>query len=96
MEVDYAIHLVKLKVMDGDRLLVYFEDEDGRMAAEELPQLFVRNCSVYASLRSVIDEGPTVIGRDCRGLIMPADRSIDINTERDLAFAEFLLDRKTS
>ena len=96
MEVDHAIHPVKLKVMNGDRLLPYLEDEAGRMAAQELPRLFVRNCSVYASLRPVIDAGPTVIGPDCRGYVMPSDRSVDINTELDLAFAEFLLDRRKS
>lgn len=90
MQVDHAIHPVKLKVMHGDRLLPYLEEEGGRMAAHELPKVFVRNCSVYTSRRHVVDDGQ-IIGPDCRGHVMPAARSLDINEELDLLFAEFLL-----
>lgn len=90
MEIEHAIHPLKLKVMDGDRLLPYLEDEKGRMAAHELPKVYVRNGSVYATRRRVIEGGQT-IGEDCRGYVMPRERSVDINDELDLAFAEFLL-----
>lgn len=93
MELDHAIHPVKLKVLEGDRLRPYLEEERGRMAAHELPRLYVRNCAVYASRRHVVDGGE-VIGPDCRGLVMPRERSLDINGPLDLAFAEFLLARK--
>lgn len=90
MEIEHAMHPLKLKVMEGDRLLPYSEDEQGRMAAHELPKVYVRNGSVYATRKRVI-EGGGVIGEDCRGYRMPRERSIDINDELDLAFAEFLL-----
>lgn len=87
---DHAIHPLKLKRMAGDgRLLPHIEEEHGRMAAHQLPQLYVRNGSVYASRRAVIDGGE-VIGADCRGYAMPRERSVDINDELDLRFAEFL------
>ncbi len=92
MKVDHAIHPTKLKSLDGDRLVPYFEDEAGRMAEHELPTLYVRNGAVYASLVSVIGSG-TLLADDCRAVIMPPERSIDINEEIDLAFAEFLLGR---
>jgi CMP-N,N'-diacetyllegionaminic acid synthase len=92
MEVEHAVHPAKLKRMEGDRLLPYLEEEQGRMAAHELPKVFVRNCAVYAIRRHVIEAG-AIIGPDCRGLLMPRERSLDINEPLDLAFAEFLLAR---
>jgi CMP-N-acetylneuraminic acid synthetase len=92
VKVDHAVHPVKLKTMEGDRLLPFLEEEDGRMAAFELPELFVRNCSVYATRRRVIESG-SILGRDCRGYLMPRRRSLDINEEVDFLFAEFLLER---
>jgi CMP-N,N'-diacetyllegionaminic acid synthase len=92
MEVEHALHPAKLKRLEGDRLLPYVEEEQGRMAAHELPKVYVRNCAVYATRRHVIEAG-AIIGADCRGLLMPRERSLDINDPIDLAFAEFLLAR---
>jgi CMP-N-acetylneuraminic acid synthetase len=93
MELDHAIHPIKLKVLSGDRLLPYLEEERGRMAAHELPKLYVRNCSVYATRASVVAAG-AIIGADCRAVVMPRERSIDINDELDFSFAEFLVSRR--
>jgi CMP-N-acetylneuraminic acid synthetase len=93
MEVDHALHPLKLKTMQGDRLLPYLEAERGRMAAHELPRVFVRNCSVYASIRRVHDAGK-ILSDDCRGYVMPRERSLDINDELDWEFAKFLHERK--
>jgi CMP-N-acetylneuraminic acid synthetase len=93
MHLDHAIHPAKLKVLSGDRLLPYLEEERGRMAAHELPDLYVRNCSVYASRRHVV-EANQIIGSDCRGYVMPRERSLDINEPLDLDFAEFILSKR--
>ena len=79
--------------MEGDRLVGFLGEEGGKMAAHELPELFVRNCAVYASRRNVIDAGQ-IIGPDCRGYIMPRERSIDINDRLDYDFARFLFESK--
>ena len=92
MRLDHAAHPLKMKVLDGDRLLPYIEEERGRMAAHELSEIYVRNCSVYATRRGAIERGQ-VIGDDCRGYVMPRERSLDINDEFDFLFAEFLLAR---
>jgi CMP-N,N'-diacetyllegionaminic acid synthase len=93
VELDHAVHPFKMKVMDGDRLLPFLEEEKGRMAAHELPKIFVRNCSVYVSRLSVLDAYGAVVGADQRGYVMPPERSIDINVELDLVIAEVLLSR---
>ena len=92
VEVAHDLHPVKLKRMEGTKLLPYYEEERGRMASHELPQVYVRNCSVYVARRSLIERG-LIISEDCRGYEMPRSRSIDINDELDLAFAEFLAGR---
>jgi len=93
MALDHAIHPVKLKTLAGDRLLPYLTDEQGKMAAHELPELYVRNCSVYALSRRTVAAGQ-IIGPDCRGYVMPRERSVDINEPIDLEFANFLLERR--
>jgi len=92
VQVAHAVHPLKLKTLDGDRLLPFLEEERGRMAAEDLPPVYVRNCAVYVARRSNIDAG-TIIGKDCRAYLMPRERSVDINDELDFRFAEFLFER---
>jgi CMP-N-acetylneuraminic acid synthetase len=89
--VDAALHPLKLKRLEGDRLLPYLEDDD-MAPSHELPPLWLRNGSVYLSRRAVIDAG-RIVGDDVRGYEMPPERSLDIDTPTDLAFAEFLLAR---
>ncbi len=94
MKIDHAIHPFKLKIMEDDRLLAYLEEERGRMATHQVPSLYVRNGSVYVTRRETIDAGE-VIGQDCRGHVMPRERSVDVNDEIDLAFAEFMHQRES-
>ncbi len=90
MQLDHAIHPVKLKTLENDVLIPFLEEENGRMAAHELPEIYVRNCSVYVSSIELINEGE-IIGNKCLGYVMPRERSIDINDPIDFEFAEFLM-----
>jgi len=89
MKLDHAVHPVKMKRLEGDKLIAYVEEERGRMAAHELSDLYVRNCSVYVSRVRTI-EGGTILGNDSRAYVMPRERSVDINDELDWKFAQFL------
>ncbi|MGI8512762.1 MAG: cytidylyltransferase domain-containing protein [Solirubrobacteraceae bacterium] len=89
--VESAVHPLKLKRLEGDRLVPFLED-DAMTPSHELPELWVRNGSVYVSRREVLDAG-TFIADDVRGYPMPAERSYDVDTPLDLAFAEFLIER---
>ena len=89
VRVDAAKHPLKLKILDGDRLLPYGRDD--RLApSQELPQLWVRNGSVYVFRRDVAERG--LDADDVCGFEMPSERSLDIDTPLDLEFARFLLD----
>jgi CMP-N,N'-diacetyllegionaminic acid synthase len=95
VELEHALHPLKLKTLVGDRLLPYLEDERLRMAAHELPRIYVRNGSVYATVRRVHETGK-ILGDDCRGYVMPRVRSLDVNDELDWDFATFLFERMHS
>lgn len=92
MKLDHAIHPVKLKRMEEQVLKPFWEEEGGRMAAHELPELYVRNCSVYVSSIATIKDRK-IIGDKCLGYEMPRERSIDINDPIDFEFAEFILNK---
>jgi CMP-N-acetylneuraminic acid synthetase len=83
-------HPRKLKRLEGDRLLPYLED-DPLTPSHALPPLWVRNGSVYVFRRDVVERG--LEAQDVRGYEMPPERSFDIDTAEDLAFAEFLVGR---
>jgi CMP-N,N'-diacetyllegionaminic acid synthase len=93
MKLDHAIHPVKLKTMVENELIPYLEEEKGRMADYDLPELYVRNGSVYVSKIENIKRNK-IIGDKCLGYVMPRERSIDINDPIDFAFAEFLMSRE--
>jgi CMP-N-acetylneuraminic acid synthetase len=92
VKVDAGVHPLKLKRLEGDRLVPYLE-EDGLAPSQALPELWRRNGSIYVSRRDVLDAGRLLDESDVRAYVMPAERSLDIDTPRDLAFARFLLEQ---
>jgi CMP-N-acetylneuraminic acid synthetase len=90
VQVQPSNHPLKLKRLEGNHLLPYLED-DRLTPSHQLPPLWVRNGSVYVFGRRAVDRG--LEAEDVRGYEMPHERSFDIDTPRDLAFAEFLTER---
>jgi len=95
MQLDHAIHPLKLKVKQGDELFPFMEEEKGRMAAHELSELYARNGSVYVSTIETIRQDK-IIGDVCLGYEMPRERSIDINDPIDFEFAEYMILKNNS
>lgn len=92
-KLDFDLHPAKIKTLDEQQQLhPYFEEENGRMANAQLPTVYVRNGSVYASTLACIQAGK-IVGNHCLGFLMPGERSVDINDPLDFAFAEFLFQR---
>jgi len=94
VKIEHMIHPIKMKVLQGNVLLPFLEDERGRFSAKELPEVYVRNCAVYATWRRDLESRPDVIGEKSLGYIMPAETSVDINEMIDFRFAEFLINSK--
>ena len=88
-------HPLKLKRLEGDRLVPFLED-DRLTPSHALPKLWVRNGALYASRREVLERDGILVADEVLGYPMPDRRSLDVNTPLDLAFAEFLLSRAPS
>lgn len=84
--------LTKIKRIINGRIVPALGEEGGTRPRQEQEVLYRRNCAIYLTKTSVVENG-SLVGNDSRAYIMPADRSIDINTPTDFAFAEFLLER---
>ena len=85
-------HPSKLKQLEGDRLLPY-AGEERTYARQALPALYKRNGACYAVQRLVLLSG-SLYGQDVRAVVMPRERSVDIDEPLDLEYAEFLLARQ--
>lgn len=62
---------------------------------QDFPAVYVRNGAIYATKRDVLVEQRTFYGAHTQAYVMPYERSINIDSEFDLAIAELLL-RKPS
>jgi CMP-N,N'-diacetyllegionaminic acid synthase len=94
VKVDHMIHPVKIKKLVNDLLLPFFEEENGRFASQDLEDLYVRNCAVYAIRKQSLLSRNSVISPDSLGYVMLPDTSVDINEMLDFEFAEFLYNKQ--
>lgn len=58
---------------------------------QDLPPLYMLNGAIYLCKSSIIKEKRTFTPDRTLGYVMPRERSVDIDTELDLSFAEFLV-----
>ena len=61
---------------------------------QDFPPTFLRNGAVYACRTEVFRTTGTFYGQRLRAHVMPQDRSVNIDSEDDLLYAEFLLARR--
>lgn len=85
-------HPARMKYLEGDRLLdpPFCETEENQ-PRQELRPMFLRNGAIYATRREVLMTRGSFKGDDCRAWIMPAERSVNIDTALDFHWAELLL-----
>lgn len=82
------------RLIDGR--LVPYEQEPAHRLRQRLPAVYHRNGAIYACRREIIEEQGTLIGPDTRPYIMPRERSINIDDELDLAYADFVFRQRKS
>lgn len=85
-------HPARMKYLDaGDQLVdPPFAESVENQPRQQLPPMYLRNGAIYLTQRRVLETG-SFKGRDCRAWIMPEERSINIDTETDFRYAEWLL-----
>jgi len=88
-EVDYSPYW--MFTLDGDRLKRLMEGGEKITRRQDAPRVYKPNGAVYVTRRDVIMEQNKVMGDDTRAFMMPAERSLDIDTEIDFRLAEILM-----
>lgn len=90
-EVEPSAHPMKIKKLEGDRVLPYCLEEPEGARRQDLPVAYKRSAAVYAMRRDLIIKDNRLYGDHIVGYIVPQDRSIDIDTPLDWLKAEYLL-----
>ena len=92
-------HPMKMKKFLGDdgrsgQMVDYEKPPYENCPRQHLPPVYIVNGALYATKRDVFMERNTFQGDVCLGYEMPADRSINIDTEFDFLLAEHSLSNK--
>lgn len=84
-------HPARMKYLEGDRLVdPPFCEAYENQPRQELRPMYLRNGAIYLTRRDVFLSG-SFKGADCRAWIMPSELSVNIDTELDFRYAEWLL-----
>jgi len=91
-EIDEPPHWM-MQLGDGDRTSLFMKEQITRK--QDIPKLYILNGGVYAIKTNVLlKQERYVMGPDNRAVIMPRERSYDIDTPEDFELVEFLLKRQ--
>lgn len=93
---------VSVTAPDKSPFWMYTLDEETRMTPllpppegfsrrQDLPKVYALNGAVYVAETNWLLENRTFITAETLGCIMSRDHAVDIDTEQDLAFCEFML-----
>lgn len=84
-------HPARMKWLKGDRLVdPPFCEAYENQPRQELEPMFIRNGAIYLTRCNIL-LGGSLKGKDCRGFVMPAERSVNIDTELDFRYAAWVL-----
>jgi CMP-N,N'-diacetyllegionaminic acid synthase len=78
----------------GGRLRPLLEDARTDRRRQDLPEAFLPNGAVYVAEVDWLRRTRSFYGADTLAYVMPPERSVDIDSEIDLLFAEALLRRR--
>lgn len=88
-------HPGKAVVIENGSIEPFTSDADMEARRQTMREVFRQNGAVYAiGARDFIDHDRFYL-RPCRGVIVPADRSIDIDSEVQLQLAELILQNRS-
>lgn len=78
-------------VMNGSYLRPLFDQEYLRMRRQDLPKTYLPNGAIYIASAETLKQTHSFYTPKMKPYIMPAERSLDIDSEFDLLFAESLM-----
>lgn len=89
-------HPVKMMLIDGDEVHPLFPDQwRETVRRQELPAAFYLNGAVYCVRRDVLLEQDSLWGKKTLAYVMPAERSVNVDSLLDVKLAECLLARRS-
>ena len=91
--VEASYHPFFMKTLDGDRTIPLFAEGKKYVRRQDAPAVYQPSGAVYVTRYAVLMTEGQVLGHDNRGLVMPFEASVNIDTEWDFLLAELLLAR---
>ena len=85
-------HPVKAKKLVGDKVLPYSVPEVEGVRRQDLEQAYRRSGAVYAMRRDLLMKDKRLYGDNIVGHVVPAERSVDIDTPFEWFRAEWMLE----
>lgn len=92
VEVENSEHPIKVKKLDGDRVLAYAIEEPEGVRRQDLPKAYRRSEAVYAMTRDLIMNKGRLYGDHTVGHVVPRERYIGIDYPLDWIQAECMLE----
>jgi CMP-N-acetylneuraminic acid synthetase len=87
----FAVHPILMKRIENDCLLPFcIEEKEGTRRQDYDPPAYMRNGSIYLTRRDVLMERGSIWGDVIRPYVMPPERSVSIDDERDLRLADLM------
>ena len=82
-------HPLRMKrVVDGHLINYIDQGQEDMRPRQDLPPVYIRNGAIYAIMRDILMDKDSFVGQDSRAYIMPPERSVNIDTNRDLLLAQ--------
>ncbi len=91
-EVDYDKNLVN-SIPENGNMKDFIDSDTANKNRQEFPRFYRLNGAVYLAYPDYLRKQNSFFGDATFAYIMPRERSIDINTEIDFQFVEFLLQK---
>jgi len=83
-----------VELAEGGTVVLSKPQEAPVVRRQDSPKCFDMNASIYVWQRSALFDCPSVFNADTRLFVMPEDRSVDIDSELDFEFVEFLMRKR--
>ena len=89
-----AKHPAWMYSLSQDQRLQPLQQQDGVHCRQQLVPAYVLNGALYLASRAFLLREQAFIAPDTLGYVMPAERSVDIDTPLDWQWAEFLMEQQ--
>ncbi len=94
----YNANFVHPRIMyrreEGDRVVPFLNAASQGVRRQDFEPVYVRNGAVYVTTRNLLVEHYQIVSDAPLGLVMPRDRSINIDEPLDFELAELLMERR--